>query len=85
MHLFHFDSWIRTAIIRNLVELDLCIEKEDPHPEDELLELPKSLFMCKLNTGCFDPEVKLYHQYSYFMVFAMSQGSIYSIYYSQSS
>lgn len=48
--------------MRNLVEFDLCIEKEDPHPEDGLLEglscLAKSLFMCKLNTGCFDPSLE---------------------------
>ncbi|KAM5575445.1 putative FBD-associated F-box protein [Rosa sericea] len=46
----HIDGWIRTAIMHNLVELDLCVEKDeshDPHPEDEHPDLPKSLFMCK--------------------------------------
>ncbi|CAN6584141.1 unnamed protein product [Malus baccata var. baccata] len=37
------DAWIRTAIMRNVAELDLCVE---PH-EQNIFELPKSLFMCK--------------------------------------
>ncbi|XP_062028380.1 LOW QUALITY PROTEIN: putative FBD-associated F-box protein At5g53635 [Rosa rugosa] len=44
---FHIYGWIRTAIMHNLVELDLCVEKDGSHSEDERLELPKSLFMCK--------------------------------------
>ncbi|XP_050375512.1 F-box/LRR-repeat protein At4g14103-like [Argentina anserina] len=43
----HIDGWIRTAIMHNLVELDLCVEKDASYMEDFRLELPKSLFMCK--------------------------------------
>ncbi|XP_068312555.1 F-box/LRR-repeat protein At3g59190-like [Pyrus communis] len=37
------DAWIRTAIMRNVAELDLCVE---PH-EQNIFELPKGFFMCK--------------------------------------
>ncbi|XP_004289024.1 PREDICTED: putative F-box/FBD/LRR-repeat protein At3g56780-like [Fragaria vesca subsp. vesca] len=39
------DSWVRTAIMHNLVELDLCVTNLSG--VDENYELPKSLFKCK--------------------------------------
>ncbi|KAM1001147.1 hypothetical protein ACFX2I_007711 [Malus domestica] len=42
------DGWIRAAIRRNVVELDLCVQAHrDDYQEDPPLEFPRRVFMCK--------------------------------------
>ncbi|KAL6221411.1 hypothetical protein ACLB2K_009162 [Fragaria x ananassa] len=57
--LSRIDGWIRTAIRRNVVELDLCVRLQGDNVEK--IELPKTIFLCKtlvvlklnLKSNCF--------------------------------